>query len=172
MVLSKEELLQMLQKEVRILVHLAEKVEPSMIDYRPTPKQRSTLELLRYMTNMGPELLRAAKTGGFDGARWQEKAKEAEARDFKQTVAVLEKQGDEYEQLLADMSEADFRAEITGFDGKPVSKGKFINDLVVAGHAAYRTQLFLYLKANGRDELSTYNLWQGVDAPAPAPAAT
>ena len=31
------------------------------------------------------------------------------------------------------------------------------------GHAAYRTQLFLYLKANGRDELNTFNLWGGID---------
>ncbi len=29
------------------------------------------------------------------------------------------------------------------------------------GHAAYRTQLFLYLKACGREELSTMNLWAG-----------
>jgi len=68
------------------------------------------------------------------------------------------------------MTDADFRAQMTGFDGKQVSKGMFINQLVVSGHAAYRTQLFLYLKSCGRDELSTYNLWQGVDAPAPAAA--
>ena len=42
--------------------------------------------------------------------------------------------------------------------------------VVVGGHAAYRTQLFCYLKSCGREELSTYNLWQGVDAPAPATA--
>jgi len=170
MVLTKDELLSTLKKEVRILTHLADKVEPSMVDYRPTPKQRSTLELLRYMTNMGPHLLKAAKSGGFDVEGWQAAAKAADARNFDQTVAVLKKQGDEYASLLSDMTDADFRAEMTGFDGKPVSKGAFINNLVVAGHAAYRTQLFCYLKSCGRDELSTYNLWQGVDAPAPATA--
>jgi hypothetical protein len=35
---------------------------------------------------------------------------------------------------------------------------------VLGGHAAYRTQLFCYLKSCGRDELSTMNLWGGVDA--------
>jgi hypothetical protein len=39
-------------------------------------------------------------------------------------------------------------------------------NLVLAGHAAYRTQLFCYLKACGGDELNTMNLWAGVDAPA------
>lgn len=170
MVLTKDELLSSLQKESRILGHLADKVEPSMVDYRPTPKQRSSLELLRYMTIMGPQLVGAAKAGAFDGPAWMEATKVAEGRDWNQTVAVIKKQGDEYAKLFADMSDADLRAEMTGFDGKPVSKGKFIVDLVLGGHAAYRTQLFCYLKSCGREELSTYNLWQGVDAPAPATA--
>lgn len=47
MVLTKSELIALLQKEVRLLLHLTTKIDPSMLDYRPTPKQRSTLELLR-----------------------------------------------------------------------------------------------------------------------------
>ena len=168
MALTKSELIDSLHNEVRILNHLATKVDRSKLDYRPTPKQRSTLELLRYLTIMGPGLVQAAKAGGFDVAAWTAATKEAEARDFDQTVASLAAQADEYARLLGDMSDADFRAEMTGFDGSQVSKGSFIVNLVLSGHAAYRTQLFLYLKANGREELSTYNLWQGVDAPAVA----
>lgn len=170
MVLSKAELLGSLQKEARILGHLADKVERSMVDYRPTPKQRSSLELMRYMTIMGPQLLQAAKTGAFDFNAWTEASKAAEARDWDQTVAVIKKQGDEYAKLLSDMSDDDFRAEMTGFDGNKISKGAFIVNLVIGGHAAYRTQLFCYLKACGREELGTTNLWQGVDAPAAATA--
>ena len=166
MVLTKSELIASLQKEVRILVHLAGKLDRSMIDYRPTPKQRSSLELLRYMSIMGPQLVQAAKAGGFDGAAWGAAQKEAEARDFDQTVAAIAAQSDLYARLLGDMSDADFRAEMTAFDGSKVSKGTFIVNLVLSGHAAYRTQLFGYLKSCGREELSTYNLWQGVDAPA------
>ena len=170
MVLTKAELLDTLKKEVRILVHLAGKLDGPAADYRPTPKQRSSLELLRYMSIMGPQLLAAAKAGSFNFDSWTEATKAAEARNLEQTVAVLTGQADEYAKLLGDMSDADFRDEMTGFDGNKVSKGAFIVNLVVAGHAAYRTQLFCYLKSCGRDELSTYNLWRGVDAPAPAPA--
>ena len=166
MVLTKSELIASLQKEVRILVHLAGKLDRSMIDYRPTPKQRSSLELLRYMSIMGPQLVQAAKAGGFDGAAWGAAQKEAEARDFDQTVAAIAAQSDLYARLLGDMSDADFRTEMTAFDGSKVSKGTFIVNLVLSGHAAYRTQLFGYLKSCGREELSTFNLWQGVDAPA------
>ena len=170
MVLTKAELITALQKEVGILIHLAQKLDDASTHYRPTAKQRSSLELLRYMTNMGPQLIKAAKTGAFDRDAWMEAAKAAEARDWNQNVAIIKKQGDEYAKLLADMSDADLRAEMTGFDGNKISKGKFIVDLVLAGHAAYRTQLFCYLKSCGRDELGTMNLWQGVDAPAPATA--
>ena len=166
MVLTKSELISSLQKEVRILVHLAGKLDRSMIDYRPTPKQRSSLELLKYLSIMGPQLTQAAKAGGFDGALCTAALQEAEARNFEQTVAAIAAQSDLYAKLLGDMSDADFRAEMTGFDGNKVSKGAFIVNLVLSGHAAYRTQLFGYLKSCGREELSTYNLWQGVDAPA------
>lgn len=47
MVLTKDELITSLQNEVRILLHLASKVEPAKLDYRPTAKQRSMLERRR-----------------------------------------------------------------------------------------------------------------------------
>jgi hypothetical protein len=38
-------------------------------------------------------------------------------------------------------------------------------NLVLCGVADYRTQLFLYPKTGGREELGTMNLWAGVDEP-------
>ena len=166
MALTKDELIGSLQNEVRILQHLCTKIEPSMLDYRPTPKQRSTIELLRYLSNMGPGLVQAAKTGTFDPAAWTEATKVADARDFNQTVAVLATHGDMYAKLIAPMTDADFSETINMF-GTPMSRGSFLVNLVLSGCAAYRTQIFLYLKACGRDELTTANLWGGAD-PQPA----
>ena len=171
MVLTKSELIASLQKEVRILVHLAGKLDRSTVDYRPTPKQRSALELLQYMSIMGPQIVQAAKAGGFDGAVWGAAQKEAAERNFDQTVAAIAAQSDLYAKMLGDMPDADFRTEMTSFDGSTVSKGSFIVNLVLGGHAAYRTQLFVYLKACGREELGTTNLWAGVDAAAAAAQA-
>ena len=168
MVLTQPELLALLQKEVRILVHLASKVDRSTVDYRPTPKQRSVLELLRYLSIMGPQLVLAAKGNAFNVESWTAATKAAEARDFDQTVAAIAAQEQEYATLLGDMSDADFRAEMNAFDGSKTTRGAFIVNLVLCGHAAYRTQLFCYLKSCGRDELSTWNLWRGMDAPAAA----
>ena len=161
--LTKDEVIAQLQKEVQILVHLARKIDRSQLDYRPTPKQRSTIELLRYLLNMGPSLVRALKTG-FDVERWQADAAAANAMSFDQLLAAIETQSAQYADLLGPWTEADFRGEIELF-GRKATRAAFLLELVLGGCAAYRTQLFCYLKACGREELSTSNLWQGVDAP-------
>ena len=81
------------------------------------------------------------------------------------SLAEIETHTELYAALLADMDDAAFRAEMTGFDGAKTSSGSFIVNHVIAQCAAYRTQLFMYLKACGREELSTMNLWVGVDPP-------
>jgi hypothetical protein len=49
--------------------------------------------------------------------------------------------------------------------GSKGSRGSMIVNLVLCHYAAYRMQLFLYLKASGREELNTMNLWAGMDKP-------
>lgn len=162
MVLTKHELIASLQHEARILNHLVSKVDPHMVDYRPTPKQRSTMELLRYLSHMGPLLLPTIKTGQLDGAAWQAAGENAASKNLEQISASLATLPEQYAQLVSGFSDEDFRGEIDLF-GRRDTRGSLIVALVLGGHAAYRTQLFLYLKANGRDELNTFNLWAGVD---------
>ena len=164
MVLTKEELIGSLQNEVRILLHLASKIDRKQLDYRPSPKQRSIIELLRYLSVMGPGLVPAIKTGTFDVPAWQAAAAAAEAMDFDAVVASIEKQSAGYAQSLGAFTDADFRSEIEMF-GRKSSRGSLLVNMVLCGFAAYRTQLFLYLKGCGREELNTMNLWGGVDAP-------
>ena len=162
MVLSKQDLVTCLQKEIRILIHLCGKIEPGMLDFRPTPKQRSTIELLRYLTIMGPVLVPSIQKGAFLGENWGAAQAQAEAMDFAAIVKNLESQSAFYAEAIAAFSEEDLRGEIELFGGK-ANRGSFLVDLVVCGHAAYRTQLFCYLKLCGREELNTLNLWAGFD---------
>jgi hypothetical protein len=164
MVLTKQELISALQNEVRILLHLAGKVDRNKLDYRPTPKQRSTIELLRYLVVMGPHLVRAVKTGAFDGASWQSAVDEANAMNLDQVLSAIGRQPGIYAELLSGFTDADFRGEIDLFGSGKSSRGSVLCFLVLGGCAAYRTQLFLYLKSCGREELNTMNLWGGVDA--------
>lgn len=168
MVLSKEELIEALQNEVRILLHLAGKVDPSKLDYRPTSTQRSTLELLQYMAIMGPTQIAVIKGGIFNrealGAAWRPAEAAAKKMSFDEAVAAIGKQADGYALELGGWTDADFRATVDMF-GTKSTRGALLVSLVINGHAAYRTQLFCYLKSCGRDELNTMNLWAGMDGP-------
>ena len=169
MILTKSELVAALQNESRLLLHLAGKVDGGKLDYRPTPKQRSTIELLKYLSIMGPRALQFVKDGVFDLEAWTAAERAAEARDFEQTIAAIATHSAAYEALLADVSDADFRSELEGV-GVKTTRGAFIVNYVLGDCAAYRMQLFLYLKASGREELTSWNLRAGVDAPPAAQA--
>jgi hypothetical protein len=164
MVLTKEELVATLQNEVRILVHLASKVDPPNVAYRPTPKQRSILELLQYMVIMGPNLVKGIQAGAFDGEAWSGAAAVAKAMNFDDAVAAIAEQSAFYADFFHAFPDSEFRTKMELF-GRTDSKGSLIINLVVSGYAAYRTQLFLCLKGCGREELNTMNLWAGMDAP-------
>ena len=164
MVLTKAELIASLQHEVHILLHLAGKIDRAKLDYRPTAKQRSTFELLKYLSVMGPTIVQAATHGAFDRAAWGSAMEAAGARDFDQTLAAIAAQRETYATVIGGMSDADFRVEIEMF-GQKTTRGAFLVNTVLCGYAAYRTQLFVYLKACGREELNTMNLWAGMDAP-------
>lgn len=166
MVLTTPELVALLQNEVRILLHLITKIDSTSVDYRPAPKQRSTIELLRYLVVMGPGLIDAGKKGAFDRASWMAATERANAMDLDQVTTAIAAQHDLYARLLADVTDEQMREQITMMTG-PSSRGQFFVSLVFGGCAAYRTQLFLYLKACGRAELGTANLWGGMDMPPP-----
>lgn len=165
MVLTKDELIASLQKEVRILLHLATKIEPQHVDYRPTPGQRSTLEVLQYLSFMGPVMLKAVRATGFDRDAWTAEIEAARTRNLDQTVDAIAATADEFARLIGAMADDDFRKDIEMF-GRRSTIGFFLVNTVLAGYAAYRTQVFLYLKAAGRPELNTMNLWAGIDPPA------
>ena len=165
MVLTKSELVASLQNEVRILLHLAGKVNASNIDYRPTPKQRSAGELIQYLSFMGPTIVRYALAEPPDVSIWTAEEEKAKARDFEQSVAEIARHSEQYAMLLLKVPDTRFREAFTDWDGKKTTVGSFLVNLALSGCAAYRTQLFIYLKASGLPGLDSSNLWTGVDKP-------
>jgi hypothetical protein len=166
MVLNKQELVSSLKEEVRILLHLIGKIDQSKLDYRPTPKQRSTLELLQYLAIMAPIQIAVFKAGVFTRnaftAAWGPGEAAAKSFTFDQAVAAIQKQSDDFDRIFSEWTDADFRSEVDLF-GNTHSRGFFLVNSVLSGFAAYRMQLFCYLKACGREELSTVDLWMGTD---------
>src|SRR5437763_7584222 len=115
MVLSKDDLVASLQNEVHILVHLCSKVDPAHTDYRPNPKQRSNIELLRYLTVMGPALVPSIKAGQLDRPGFGAKMAAAEALDLAAAVKSLQSQSDFYAKAIPEFSDAEMAEEIDLF---------------------------------------------------------
>lgn len=166
MVLTKDELITALKTEVRVLVHLAGKVGPEQLEYRPTPGQRSTLELLRYLAIMGPTQTKMLADGVLTreafGAVWGPADAASKTLSVEAAVAAIAAQADGYVETIGRWSEAQFREELELF-GTKASRGALVTTMILSGHAMYRMQLFLYLKASGRPELNTMNLMMGSD---------
>lgn len=177
MVLTKDELISALNHEVHLLLHLASKIEPGNLDYRPTPSQRSVLELLQYLTVMGPIHLRGVMADHFDMGEWRSEWTKwqavAKAMDLDQAKAEIARHRSLFQELLAPCSDDDLRKPIEMF-GSKASRGSMIVRLVLSHYTAYRMQLFLYLKECGHEQLNTLNLWMGIDGsmqPPPVDAA-
>jgi hypothetical protein len=172
MVLTKDEAIAALQNEVGLVLHLMSKIEPSMLDYRPSPKQRSLIELVRYFVVMAPVQLRFVVAGNFTIQTWVQVWRPEEAianaMSFEQAKAAIARQPALFSELLAPCSDADFRKEIEMF-GNKATRGMWVVRLPLTHYAAYRMQLFLYLKACGLDQLNTMNLWAGIEASAESP---
>jgi hypothetical protein len=163
---TKTQFLDTCRFETRVIQHLATKVLPGRLEWRPTPKQRSTLELLRYLTTCAIVPAQAMVSGSWDHAEPAEKA--AEAVTAETFASGMDAQMKALEALVAPLSERELlerKAELPW--GAPNQLGEALVNTVVKPLVAYRMQLFLYAKESGNADLGPANCWVGVDAPKP-----
>ena len=162
--ITKGQLLASLKAETEIIKHLASKVTPEMLDYRPTEPQRSLLELMQYMTRMAIVPAIQTVTGNWDHAADMEA--ETESVSPENFAAQMDVQ---YSRLAELFDEIDDRAAETSAAtmpwGAPTTVGAGMMDMALKCMVAYRMQLFLYIKASGVFDIGPPNCWAGVDLP-------
>ncbi len=156
---TKENFIKSLENEVRIIKHLGTKIPAGNGDYRPSPAQRSTLELLQYISAVGSGIMKSIQQGDTKG--W------VEYDEFRKSVTVdnfsekMDAELTDMKETFSKFTDADWQRE-ADFYGKATVAEHMIN--ILRNFAAYRMQLFLYVKACGV-EVNTYNLWGGMDMP-------
>lgn len=156
---TKESFIKSLSNEVRIIKHLATKIPEGALDYRPTPGQRSTLELLKYLSTAGSGMMKAVLHNDTKVlADFEEFRNSVTLENFNEKMDVQEK---EMKEMFAQFKEEDYVKEVD-FYGKALVSEHMIN--ILRTFSAYRMQLFLYIKSNGV-QLGTMNVWAGMDAP-------
>ena len=165
--LTRQELKDALSEEIRLVRHIATKLDASRLDYRPTEGQRTTLELMRYLAMCGIGPAAACAAGSWDDIRTHmDRHAELTLDGFDAAMATQE---EELHAVIDGLSEADLVEREAPLPwGVTQSLGQALHDTSLRFLVAYRMQLFLYAKQSGASELSTHNAWLGMDAPEKA----
>lgn len=160
---TKQDLIDSIKNEHRIIVHLFEKIPAGTFDYKPTEKQRTTLELLQYLSMVTPATIEAvskADTSHF--MPYVEIGKTVTQENF---LEVFDKHLKEAVATLESMTDEDLSAVINLFMMGDKTKGVYLVETIGKWLPAYKMQLFLYIKASGNPDIGTSNLWGGMDMP-------
>ncbi len=158
--ITKQQFIDNFVKEIDIIRHLATKVTPDMLDYRPHEKQRSMLELLNYLGHIftvGVELNIEGNMG-----KYAELTSNVPVVTLENFDMLMEAQAKAVAARIEALTDAELTEEYEIF-GRSASRAMHIFG-VMKWTVAYKMQLFLYIKANGNHDISTINLWAGVDA--------
>jgi hypothetical protein len=159
--ISKDQLVASLIRDCDIVQHLATKLSPESFDYRPSPGQRSTLDLMRYMSICVSTGLLSITDNNW--ARWGDAAARANAMGPDGFHAAMEQQKADIHAYFADKDESYF---LTHEGSLPPNIKLPLGAAIIGGPlkwlASYKMQLFLYAKANGAP-IGTSNVWGGMD---------
>ena len=169
--LNRNDILESILSDIRICKHLLTKLPRDAMDFRPSPEQRSTLELLRYVS--------FCAIGGahalFDGewSRYKEWAERTATLQPGEIDAALDRHAQALKTWFEELSDDDFDTRLATTPlGEEFTLGRALIEMPLKWMTAYRMQLYLYAKQAGNKDIWTPNCWGGVDREKPTPAAS
>ncbi len=163
--MSKDDLLAAMLRECDLCIHLHGKVPEGGMEFRFTPSQRSTAELLRYLSFIGVAAVKCFSEGSWDA--YGPMRKKAEGLAPEEFPAAMKKQKAALKRLFGKLTEADLRKRKFEMPwGGTMTLGPAIVALGLSSLTAYRMQLFLHAKAAGNASIGTSNCWGGFDTKA------
>ncbi|HKR64723.1 MAG TPA: hypothetical protein VJZ00_13405 [Thermoanaerobaculia bacterium] len=165
--ITKDQLAESMLRECDILLHLHSKLPPGALDYQPSPEQRTTLWLLRYVAICAIGGIRCMAEANWKlFGEYNARVKEMTGDEF---PAAMERQKQEIADFFASVSEGTLETQEAPMPGGGVLPlGAAILNGPFKWLAAYKMQFFLYAKAAGATELKTSNAWRGTDPKPPA----
>jgi hypothetical protein len=156
-------------RECDISKHVFSKLPAVSYDYKPTPEQRTTTELLRYLSICGIAGIRS-----LDESNWKvfgeyvARVAEMKPEDF---PAAMDRQKAEIKAFFDSVSEQTLETRDAGLPlGGTLKLGEAILALPFKWIPAYKLQLFLYAKSCGCSSIGTANAWMGIDWKPPKPS--
>jgi len=160
-----QQFLDSIAHETRVCQHLATKVDPQQLDYRPVEGSRSTIELMRYLTWCVEAPVEALLNK--DWSKVSQYAESTNEMTLEQFSEAMDQQLAKTKEWIGGISEEEFMSRSALMPwGAEVPLGAALVDTTLKFISAYRLQLFQCIKVCGATELGTANAWLGVDAPA------
>lgn len=157
--ITKAEYMKSLDKEFAIIRHLASKLTEVELAYKPTDGQRSTQELLEYLSYVFMATVKILQNG--DQSIYKDFSEKAKGITLAEFDTRMQEQEATVRDLIEGMSDEDLAAEVDLW-GVQTRAMHLVNG-PLKWATAYKIQLFLYMKASGHSELNTMNLWAGKD---------
>lgn len=160
---TKENLVASVENEFRIIKHLVEKIPADTEGYKPTEGQRTTLELLQYLSTIvvnGTHVIYEGATDAYKTAPLK-----MESTTMENFASKMDEQLIVWKQMMEKFDDAELEKVINIYMMGDMTKGRYLVENLLKWLAAYKTQLFLYIKASGNTSLGTSNLWGGMDMP-------
>lgn len=160
---SRQHLLEAILHEIDVCKHLFGKIPSEGFHFRFSERQRSTLELLRYLATCGIGPVRSLTAENW--SLYDECDKEVESMRPEDFPAVMDRQGEMIREAFEAISDDDLEGKIVKAPGVAgaLPLGGAIMRTSYAWLVAYRMQLFLHVKASGVPEIGTANNWAGID---------
>lgn len=149
-----------LEREIELIRQLIPMIDEKHLDFRPAEKVRSTLELMQYLSGVGAVMLRWYIDNDLTPDEW------AKIRAYRAGLTLanfnerLDEQVADIRRYMARISESDLFHKIVEMPNKEkMPLGSAIINGPIKWLTTYRMELFLYIKMNGRSEISTREAW-------------
>ena len=159
--ITKEQYIKSFVKELEIIKHLAEKITPEMLEYRPSEKQRSTLELMQYLGHISATAILSFVDPVNNS--YMELAKAKDLVTFENFISKIDEQIKIVNEQVSVLTDEQLDSEVSFFGMNEKLSMHLLSALKWI--TAYKMQLFLYIKANGVHNIGTSNAWAGFDTP-------
>jgi len=158
---TKQDFINSFENDVRIINHLIGKIPSDKYDFKLMETQRTVADLIQYLSSIFSNTLQVILTN--DPGLYKT-FPSAPVITSENAIEHMNAEVVKMKEILATFTEEDLKAPISLFGGPEMSKGVMLVDYLLQWAAAYKMQLFLYIKQMGI-QVGTSNVWGGMDMP-------
>lgn len=155
-------ILNSIEREFKVVKRLYSLIPPGKKDFSPQEGMRTMEELLRYLTWASVSSIDyySMEDNSKAGSNFKKYYEEAEKVTFDSFPEAVEVQIEKLREVLNKFSDEDIETKTVILPWKEeMNLGQAIISTSFAWLAAYKMQLFLYLKLSGQPELDTMDCW-------------